>query len=117
MSNTTNHHLSYLQQLSDLLEDKHKPLAARFGYIAKKIASKHVVHINGADPPKLRHCFCCHAPITSSDVRCNGAKLFIECSLCGQRRRYNVIKKTHKSSSHVHEVDARANQNKAVEIE
>lgn len=89
----THLHLSYLQQVSDLLEDQHKPLAAKLGYIAKKIASKHVVHTSGTDSLKLRHCQSCQAPITCTDTKCDKGKLILKCSLCGNTRRYRVIPK------------------------
>ena len=94
----TLHHLAYLQQLSDLLEDKHKPLAAHYGYIAREIAYKHVVHSSGLDSPKLRHCRACQTPITSSDVKCDDGKLHIRCPLCGLSRNYRVIPKSTKNS-------------------
>lgn len=75
-------HLSYLQQLSDLLEDKHKSQAARLGYIAKQIREKYVVHINGADTPKLTRCKVCHGPITCDNVYMRKKKQFVKCSLC-----------------------------------
>lgn len=89
---TTLAHLAYLQQASDLLEDKHKPLAARLGFIAKKISTKHLVHSNGADPPKLRHCKACQAPITCEDVKSKRKSLNIKCSLCGLTRKYSNSK-------------------------
>ena len=72
-----------------MLEDKHKPLAARLGFIAKKIASKHLVHIKGLDPPKLRRCKACQAPITCEDVKSKRKLLVITCSLCGIKRHYS----------------------------
>lgn len=83
-------HLAYLQQVSDLLEDQHKPLAARLGFIASKISSKHLVHVNGADPPKLRRCKACQAPITCDNVRPEARKILVKCSLCGFQRRYSI---------------------------
>lgn len=81
-------HLSYLQQLSELLEDKTKSQAARLGFIAKQIQEKHVIHINGADTPKLRRCKACHGPITCDDVINKKKNLTIKCSLCGNTKRY-----------------------------
>lgn len=83
-------HLAYLQQVSDLLEDKHKPLAARLGYIAKKISTKHLIHTNGADQPKLRRCKACYAPITTDNIKSRRRKLLIHCSLCGFKRKYSI---------------------------
>lgn len=78
--------LAYLQQISDLIEDKHKPLAAQYGYIAKKIALKSVVSIKGSDPPKSRRCKACQAPITCDNVKIKKKKIFASCSLCGYSR-------------------------------
>lgn len=84
----TLHHLAYLQQVSDILESSCKPLAARLGFIAKKIASKHVIHIKGIDAPKLRRCKACQAPITVSDVKFNRKQIVASCSLCKFQKRY-----------------------------
>lgn len=86
---TTYLHLSYLQQVSDLLENEHKPLAARLSFIAKKISSKHQIHINGADVPKLRHCKACQAPITCDNIRSKSKSLVVKCSLCGFTKSYS----------------------------
>lgn len=85
-------HLAYLQQVSDLLEERHQPLAARLGFIASKISAKHLVHVNGADTPKLRRCKACQAPITCDDIRSAKKKIFVKCSLCGLERHYSVSK-------------------------
>lgn len=86
-------HLSYLQQVSDLIEDDHKSLAAHYGYIAKKIASKNVIHLSGIDPSRLRHCAACQAPITSRDLKNDKGKLNVKCTLCGLKRSYPIAKK------------------------
>lgn len=91
--NPTYLHLSYLQQLSDLLEDKHKTQAARLNYIAKQICEKHVVHISGYDPPKLKRCKACQAPILSDDLLIENKMLVKKCSLCGFKRRYGIHKR------------------------
>lgn len=95
----TLHHLAYLQQVSELIEDKHKPLAARFGFIAKKISSKHMIHIRGFDPPKLRRCKACQAPITCDNIKSKDHSLRVGCSLCGYKRKLSVssVKPHHQS--------------------
>lgn len=78
-----NFQLSYLEQLSELLEDKYKSQCARLGYISKQIREKHVVHVKGADPPKIKHCKSCQAMITCNDVISRRRhKILIKCPLC-----------------------------------
>lgn len=83
-------HLAYLQDISDILEANHKPLAARLGFIAKKISCKHLVHIKGSEPSKLRRCKSCQAPITSDNVKSKDKALKVTCSLCGFSRHFSV---------------------------
>lgn len=78
--------LAYLQQISEIIEDKHKPLAAQYGYIAKKIALKNLVSITGSDPPKLKRCKACQAPINCDNVRTKKKKIVVTCSLCKYSR-------------------------------
>lgn len=85
-------HLAYLQQLSELL-DNHKPLAARYGYIANEIAQKFTVHTKGVDAPKLLHCFACQAPITCSNIKPKGGKIIVHCDLCDLRRHYSISRR------------------------
>lgn len=92
-------HLAYLQQVSELLEDKHKPIAARLGFIAKKIASKHLVHIKGTDSPKLRRCKACQAPITCADVKSKNGSLHVRCPLCGVERKYSTAQRSPSEAS------------------
>lgn len=88
------HHLTYLQQISDIIEDKHKPLAAYYGHIAQKIAKNHVVHLNGADPNRLRHCSACQAPITCDNLKSRKGKIKVRCSICGWQCNYGVEKRS-----------------------
>lgn len=89
----THCHLAYLQQVSEILEDEHKRLAARLGYIAKKISAKYVIHVNGVDTPKLRRCKVCQSQITLGEIHYKSKTIHIKCSLCGTQRRYPVAKK------------------------
>lgn len=84
-------HLSYLQQVSDLLQDKHKRLAARLGYIAKKIQQKHVVHIKGIDAPRLRKCKACQGPLNVEDIRHEVQWIVVKCPLCSLTKRYGLL--------------------------
>lgn len=93
------YHLSYLQQASELLEDEHKPVAAKLGYIAKKVAARFTIHTQGADPPKLRRCKACQAPITSGDLRVADKRLVARCSLCGFKRHFSLGSKQVEASS------------------
>lgn len=81
-------HLSYLEQVIEFIEDDHKPLAARYGYIAREIAFKHVFHLKGTDPTRLRRCKSCQAPITSSNIKSLKGHIHIKCEICGSRRNY-----------------------------
>lgn len=84
--------LSYLQQVSDLLQDKYKRLAARLGYIAKLIQLGQQVHTRGTDAPRLMRCKACHAPINFDNIRHEERWIHIKCSLCGLRRKYSILK-------------------------
>lgn len=95
---TYHEHLAYLQQVSDLVESHSKPLAARLGFIAKKICAKHTVHISGLDAPKLRKCKACYAPITVDDIKFQDKQLLVKCSLCGIQRRYGQKISSRKST-------------------
>lgn len=86
-------HLAYLQQVSQLINDKHKPLAAYYAYISKKIELKHLVHIRGADPPKTSRCKACQAPITCDNIQSRAKKLVVKCSLCGFIRMFSNSRK------------------------
>lgn len=87
------HHnqLSYLQQASDILQDKYKRLAARLGYTAKLIQLGHQVHVKGIDAPRLRRCKACHAPLGFDNIRHEERWLYIKCSLCGVQRKYSIL--------------------------
>lgn len=84
-------HLSYLQQVSDLLRSEHLGLAARLGYIAKKIQQKHLVHIKGIDAPRLRKCKTCQAPLNVEDIRHEQQWILVKCPLCGLIKRYGLL--------------------------
>lgn len=84
------HQLAYLQQVCEILADDHKQLAARLGYIEKKIVNKHNIHIRGFDPPKLRRCKRCLAAITPPDVAARRGTIVVRCPLCDLVRKFSA---------------------------
>lgn len=91
MSSSTYRHLQYLQQLSDMIEDDHKNLAANYGHIMKSIMEKNLVHVNGKDSPKLRRCKACHGPINAENLGFKNKKVQLTCPLCATTRTYPQI--------------------------
>lgn len=89
MSKIVFEHLSYLHQVSDLLQDKLKSQAARLGHIAKEVQLKYVVHIRGSDPPKLRRCKACQSPLGCDNIGVKGSFIEAKCPLCGLRKKFS----------------------------